>query len=386
MFRHGHGGKSRKGLHVKPGLLPGPGRTIRGLGWGYTSPEDLKNLLALGERWIQPGHQSDTPPLGWCVAEAEAVLNWATPAFFLRPLHQSPELCKGLCHRIGEGVPSLFSAGAFPPRPPTIDLFHHLHGAGTLMNRADFVRNIAGWLVRGGPYLPAGHRPAVGHRIPEDFVGMCVASSPDPACDDYIIDRCNEMGFRQVRVDYTFGSGENHTARSLERLLDDSFRVLLHLVQPLEEAKDIESQGSQNRWREFVSDTLDRWGDRIDAVEIGSTINRHKWAGYPTGAFMIAWRIAHDVAKERGVRLVGPNVTDFEPFYKVAYLAQMHRDDVLPEVQTTNLFAERAYEPEFYDHWPSSCRLLSWEASWGSSSVSTVSPSSFQFLYLCWLR
>lgn len=218
------------------------------------------------------------------------------------------------------------------------------------MNHADFVRNIAGWLVRGGPYLPAGHRPAVGHRIPEDFVGMCVASSPDPTCDDYVIDRCNEMGFRQVRVDYTFGSGENHTARFLERLLDDSFRVLLHLVQPLEEAKDIESQGSQDRWREFVSDTLDRWGDRIDAVEIGSTINRHKWAGYPTGAFMIAWRIAHDVAKERGVRLVGPNVTDFEPFYNVAYLAQMHRDDVLPEVQTTNLFAERAYEPEFYDH------------------------------------
>ena len=149
MFRHGHGGKSRKGLHVKPGLLPGPGRTIRGLGWGYTSLEDLKNLLALGERWIQPGHQSDTPPIGRCVAEAEAVLNWATPAFFLRPIHQSPELCKDLCHRIGEGVPSLFSAGAFPPRPPTIDLFHHLHGAGTLMNHADFVRNIAGWLVRG---------------------------------------------------------------------------------------------------------------------------------------------------------------------------------------------------------------------------------------------
>lgn len=218
------------------------------------------------------------------------------------------------------------------------------------MSKADFLTSNLRFLFRGGYRMSGGHRPPAGHVVPEDFAGICVAGSPDPAGDAYVLHSLRTMHVNHVRLDYTYGSADNHTARLLEHLLGHSVKVLLHLVQPKHEAHQMDETPAQETWRAFLEATLKRWGARIEAVEIGSTVNRRKWAGYTPDTFMIAWRLAHEVAREHAVRLAGPNVTDFEPVYNVAFLDRMQRAEVLPDVHTDNLFAERATEPETYDH------------------------------------
>ena len=205
------------------------------------------------------------------------------------------------------------------------------------------------YLCKGGYRFPDGHRPPAGHAVPPDFMGICVAASPAPDSDAYLIQQLTEMGLNHVRLDYTYGSGETHTARFLESLLSASFRVLLHFVQPLDEARRMQDPAAQDRWRAFVAETLERWGDRIEAVEAGSTVNRRKWAGYTIDTFLTAWRIVCAESRKRSIRLAGPNVTDFEPIYNVALLARMKQDATLPDIHTDNLFVERATEPEAYD-------------------------------------
>jgi len=215
---------------------------------------------------------------------------------------------------------------------------------------ANYAVAALGFLVREGHQLPGTHRPPAGHHVPDDFAGVCVASSPDPRCDEYVLGRLRDMGVRHVRLDYTYGSELRHTARFLEHLLDHSIHVLLHLVQPPEEAHAMRTPGAQARWRAFLERTLDRWGGRIEAVEIGSTVNRRKWARYTPDRFRTAWRIAHEEVRQRSLTLAGPNVTDFEPVYNIALLREMKASGLLPDVHTNNLFAERSTEPERYDH------------------------------------
>lgn len=214
----------------------------------------------------------------------------------------------------------------------------------------NFVGASARFLIRHGRRLHGAHLPPAGHLVPEGFVGVCVASNADPACDEYVLQRLRDMNVRHVRLDHTYGSDQRHTARFLDFLLNNSIDVLLHVFQPYDDALAMRTKKAQQEWREFLERTLEKWGGRISAIEIGSTVNRRKWAGYTPETLMIAWTIAHEVVRAHSVTLAGPNVTDFEPEYNVALLEKMKAKGALPDVHTTNLFAERAVEPERYDH------------------------------------
>lgn len=205
-------------------------------------------------------------------------------------------------------------------------------------------------VLRGGLRFPRGHLPPAGHEVPEDFAGVGIAASEDPAVDDFILERLNELGIRQVRLDFTYGDTERPAGRLLDRLCDASLRVMLHLVQPFDAASRMNTADAADTWRRFVGDTLDRYGARIDCVEIGSTVNRKRWAGYTLDGFLAAWAIAHGEARRRAIVLAGPSVTDFEPPYNVGLLAIMKRRGQLPDIHTDNLFSERCTEPERYDH------------------------------------
>jgi hypothetical protein len=194
-----------------------------------------------------------------------------------------------------------------------------------------------------------GHRLQSARNVPDGFFGICVATTADPAGDDYIVQALRELRIRHVRLDYTYASEHGPTERFLERLLDEDFRVLLHLVQPLAQAQVMPANPARLEWRRFVARTLERHGARIEAVEIGATCNRRKWCGYSQPAFLDAWQLAHAEARARGLRVAAPNVTDFEPFYNIGLLALAARRGMLPDIQTDNLFAERATEPEAYD-------------------------------------
>lgn len=213
-----------------------------------------------------------------------------------------------------------------------------------------FLRAALGYLFVGvRPFLNT-HRPPVGHLVPRDFVGICVATSAAEDGDGYVVDRLRELAIDRVRVDYGYNSHATHVDRLLNVLLDASFDVLLHLVQPKEAAAAMHEAGRQQEWRDFLTRTLQRYGARVVAVEIGSTVNRRRWAGYSLHGFVTAWEIACDEARRCGVTLAGPNVTDFEPLYAAGLLHLMNRTGHLPDIYTNNLFVERVIEPEVFDH------------------------------------
>ncbi len=198
--------------------------------------------------------------------------------------------------------------------------------------------------------LTNGHLPADEHPVPADFFGICVATSADQACDDYIIDKLRKLNISHVRMDFSYSSEGSHAERFLKRLLTEKFHVCLHLVQPLSEARQMSEKHVQERWRDFAKKTLASCGPALAMVEIGSTCNRRKWCGYNMNSFFTAWQIAYEEASSAKLEIAGPNVTDFEPVYNIGLLGIMKDAGTLPSVHSNNLFVERTTEPESFDH------------------------------------
>jgi hypothetical protein len=210
---------------------------------------------------------------------------------------------------------------------------------------AGCLRTLPGALRASGP-----HPPAEPHTVPADFLGICVAASDDPAGDDFILRSLRELGLRDVRLDITYGYDDAPAGRLLKRLLEAHLRVWLHLVQPLDEARLLPDAAALERWTAFARAVFARFRKADVFFEVGSTCNRRKWTGYRTmNDFLLAWRAALTEARAAGVPLAGVNVTDFEPVYNAGLFELLKRGGLLPAVQTDNLFAERATEPEAYD-------------------------------------
>lgn len=206
----------------------------------------------------------------------------------------------------------------------------------------------------------SSHLPRPPVSLPQDFFGVCVASSEDPACDDYVVARLKDLGVRCARVDYGSTAAGTFVDRFVNRLVQEGFQVALHLVATREEMEALPRPEGAERWRQFLRDTFARFGGRVEFFEIGSTVNRRRWSGFTLPLFLRAWDIAVEQASSQfthdrqdacaTIVLAGPNVTDFEPFYNTAFLDEMRRRARLPAIHTNNLFVERATEPEAFDH------------------------------------
>lgn len=194
------------------------------------------------------------------------------------------------------------------------------------------------------------HEPHPPVSIPPEGFGICVASSEDPACDDYIVARLRESNVRCVRVDYGYDSTGNFGERFVKRLVQEGFQVALHLVGTRLEMESILQAKGAESWRRFLCHAFDQFGASVEFFEIGSTVNRRRWSGFTVSLFLRAWEIAWNEAQARRVILAGPNVTDFEPFYNIPILHALRRSGHLPAIHTDNLFVERATEPESFDH------------------------------------
>ncbi len=212
------------------------------------------------------------------------------------------------------------------------------------------IRKGLAYVLCGKLRIKNGHLPPGNHAIPSDFIGVCVASAANPEMDDYVVDQLHQLGIKQVRLDFTYGDLENFNARFLTRLIAEDFQISLHVVQPFANARNMEKAAEQTQWENFLIAVLDRFGDKVARIEIGSTINRKRWAGYTMQGFLQAWQIAHALIKARGIPLAGVNITDFEPIYNIGFLNLLKSRRQLPDVHTDNLFSERVSEPERFDH------------------------------------
>ena len=210
--------------------------------------------------------------------------------------------------------------------------------------------NALGHVFKGGLRFRKGHIPPHSHKVAADFSGVGVAASSDPAVDDYLVEKLAELGVRNVRIDFSYGDENGDTARLLEKLLATDLKVLLHLVQPFEVARTMREKAAQKQWRDFVENICDLYGHRVHTIEVGSTINRRRWAGYDTKGFFTTWQIAYEEIKGRNIKMAGPNISDFEPFYTFSVLERLRKSGTLPDFHTNNLFCERVTEPERFDH------------------------------------
>ncbi len=212
------------------------------------------------------------------------------------------------------------------------------------------IRDGLSYILKGGLRIKNGHLPTRQHTIPANFIGVCVASNANQATDDYIILQLQKLGIRRVRLDFSYGDLTGFNARFLHRLIAEKFEVTLHLLQPFAVAKNMHTTSEQSIWRDFLAQVLNTFGADIQAVEIGNTLNRKRWAGYTLHGFLGAWAIAHAEVKARGVTLIGPNIQDFEPLYNVSLLKTLKNLNQLPDIHSDNLFVERVTEPERFDH------------------------------------
>ncbi len=206
------------------------------------------------------------------------------------------------------------------------------------------------YILCGGLRIKNAHLPVGQHLIPYHFMGVCVASNTNPATDEYVLQQLHNLGIKRLRLDFTYGDLDNFNARFLGRLIAEKFEVTLHVIQPFNAAKNMHSKAEQAIWQQFLQALLSAFSTQIEAIEIGNTINRKRWAGYTQNGFLNTWAIAHAAIKAHGITLIGPNIQDFEPLYNISLLKTFKKLHQLPDIHSDNLFVERVTEPERFDH------------------------------------
>jgi len=213
--------------------------------------------------------------------------------------------------------------------------------------------NIA-YLATGKLRTKEGNTPRSHHKIPEDFACVSVASAKNEATDKAIIATLKFLNIQRVRLDFTYDDFNQQTEFFLNKLFAAKFKVHLHLIQPFAEAKKMGNpetiHDATEVWRSFVANACEKFGNEVALIEVGSTINRKRWAGYHLNSFLLMWETAHHEIKSRNILLAGPNVTDFEPLYNIGILSILKARNQLPDIHTNNLFSERCSEPERDDH------------------------------------
>jgi tRNA A-37 threonylcarbamoyl transferase component Bud32 len=188
------------------------------------------------------------------------------------------------------------------------------------------------------------------HEVPADFVGINIAPGSDESFDDYLLERLAELGVQSLRIDYGYSAdNQENVGRLIPKLHERGYRILLHLVQPVDDAWRAHTNKVNKQWETFVDDALTRFKEMIVAVELASTPNRFSWAGYRIKGFVKAVVAGARVCDQHGVPWHGPNVSDFCPVYNVGILSQLWRKNALPAAHTNNLFVDRGGQPENND-------------------------------------
>jgi hypothetical protein len=218
-------------------------------------------------------------------------------------------------------------------------------------SKAPLLKALFKLIVSGHLLIKNGHLVTQQYHVPDGFFGIGVTSSNDLIYDDYLISSLKELGVLHVRLDVCAGINVSPQIKLLSRLITEGFRVHLHLLQQLEDAKNslIDKQIEVD-WADFVTGIVTQFGNSVELIEVGATVNRPRWAGYSVASFINSWKIAYRIIKRHGLVIAGPNITDFEPPYTILFLDALKNAHCLPDIYTNNLFAERATEPERYDH------------------------------------
>ncbi|MFZ9820405.1 MAG: lipopolysaccharide kinase InaA family protein [Methylophilaceae bacterium] len=191
--------------------------------------------------------------------------------------------------------------------------------------------------------------PDRSHRVPDDFIGINIASNDELDTDDYIFDRIHELGIKNLRIYFTYTDFNNHKSRLLKKLKDFDGNLIINISPPIKDASSIITEHGTLVWRNFVEKLLNEFKEIKFMVEIGSTVNRQSWTQISYQGFYKLWSVAFNVCRIKNRKIIGPNVTDFEPFVNFGILKSLQSKHQLPDFLSNNMFAERTIQPEPYD-------------------------------------
>ena len=188
------------------------------------------------------------------------------------------------------------------------------------------------------------------HVVPENFIGVNIASNKNEDTDEYILDKIQDLGLKNLRIYFTYEDLNNHKARLLKKLKHFNGSIIVNLSPPPKDAGDISSEHGMMAWKNFINKFFNDFKEISFAVEIGSTINRPSWTKLSFKSFFMIWASTYSMCRIHKRSIIGPNVTDFEPFINFGIYRYLQSKHQLPDEISNNLFMERTIEPEPYDH------------------------------------
>ena len=188
------------------------------------------------------------------------------------------------------------------------------------------------------------------HVIPENFIGLNIASNLNEETDEYIFERIEDLGVKNLRIYFSYQDLNNHKARLLNKLKYFNGSIIVNLSPPPKDAIDISSEHGMLAWKNFINKFFNDFKEIPFAVEIGSTINRASWTKLSFKSFYIIWASTYSECRIHKRTIIGPNITDFEPFINFGIYKNLQSKHQLPDAVSNNLFMERTIEPEPYDH------------------------------------
>jgi hypothetical protein len=188
------------------------------------------------------------------------------------------------------------------------------------------------------------------HVIPENFIGLNIASNLNEDTDKYILERIEDLGVKNLRIYFSYQDLNNHKARLLNKLKYFNGSIIVNLSPPPKDAIDISSEHGMLAWKNFINKFFNDFKEIPFTVEIGSTINRASWTKLSFKSLYIIWASTYSECRIHKRSIIGPNITDFEPFINFGIYKNLQSKHQLPDVVSNNLFMERTIEPEPYDH------------------------------------
>ena len=189
-----------------------------------------------------------------------------------------------------------------------------------------------------------------GLTLSRQFFGCCLAVPKDYEQCQRVLDLVSDSGLGSVRLDLGYGQNFEQAIVLAKGLKEAKVSVLLHLVPSMDSGSQFPEPEATQAWMQFLHECDRQFEGLFDAWEVGTTINRTNWSGVNLKGFLSMWQVAHEFCERNSIILVGPNVTDFEPQYNAGVMGMLKRRNLLPQIHSNNLFAERALEPEDADH------------------------------------
>ena len=188
------------------------------------------------------------------------------------------------------------------------------------------------------------------HVVPENLIGVNIASNENEETDKYILEKIQDLGVKNLRIYFTYQDLNNHKARLLKKLKHFSGSIIVNLSPPPKDAINISSEHGIMAWKNFINKFFNDFKEISFAVEIGSTINRPSWTKLSFKSFFMIWTTTYSMCRIHKRTIIGPNITDFEPFINFGVYKSLQSKHQLPDEISNNLFMERTIEPEPFDH------------------------------------